>query len=154
MKKQLIDVIFNSKKRKETLLMLQDGSQEMDYLLKSLDTTRQALLPQLKILEDHHLVFHHYDIYELTTIGKLIVDEMKPLIDTTEVLDIDIDYWGTRNFSFIPPHLLKRINELGTCEIITPPISETHEVLQKFHSASKNSISLCGITTFFSSKFL
>lgn len=81
MSKQMIDVIFSSEKRKSILLMLQDGPEEMDFFLKSLDTTRQSLLPQIRVLEDHHLVFHYDDTYELTTIGKLIVDKMIPLVE-------------------------------------------------------------------------
>lgn len=120
MKKPLIDVIFASEKRKGVLLLLQEGSKEMETLLKELGTTRQALLPQMRVLEEHYLVTHDKDIYELTTTGKLLVDYMAPLVDTLGVLDTDIDYWGTRNLDFIPPSLLKRMNELKSCEVIKP----------------------------------
>ncbi|MDW7732553.1 MAG: winged helix-turn-helix domain-containing protein [Methanolobus sp.] len=133
MKKTLLDVLFNSGKRKDTLLLLQDGPQEMDFLLKSLDTTRQSLLPQMKVLEEHYLVFHYDDTYELTTVGKLIVDEMRPLTDTIEVLDVDVDYWGTRNLDFIPSYLLERINELRHYEIITPPVMELYSLHKTYH---------------------
>jgi predicted transcriptional regulator len=108
MKKSLLDVIFMSEKRKGVLLLLQKGAQEMEDLLVSLKTTRQALLPQIRVLEDHYLVAHYKDVYELTTIGKLIVDEMKPLVDTITVLDSDINYWGSHNLDFIPSLLLQR----------------------------------------------
>ncbi|WP_366931319.1 hypothetical protein [Methanolobus sp.] len=111
MKKLILDVIFKSEKRKNTLIILQEGPTEMENLLKYLETTRQALLPQTKILEDNYLVTHYNDTYELTIIGKLIVNEMIPLLDTIKLLDIDINYWGTRNLNFIPPHLLKILNE-------------------------------------------
>ena len=70
MKKTLIDVIFASEKRKAVLLLLKEEPKETQDILKSLDTTRQALLPQMKVLEEHHLVSHYNDTYELTTIGK------------------------------------------------------------------------------------
>jgi predicted transcriptional regulator len=76
------------------------------------------LLPQIRILKEHHLVSHDRDIYELTTIGKLIVDEMSPLLDTVNFFEVDIDYWGTHNLDFIPPHLWKRIGELEFCRFI------------------------------------
>jgi predicted transcriptional regulator len=50
----------------------------MEVLVKALNTTRQALLPRVRTLEDHYLVSHDRDTYELTSIGKLIVDEMIP----------------------------------------------------------------------------
>ncbi len=133
MKKRLLDVICASDKRKNVLLLLQNGPQEMDALLKSLDTTRHALLPQMKILKEHHLVSHNRDTCELTIIGKLIVEKMIPLLKKTEVLDIDIDYWGTHDFDFIPSNLLERIGELRNHEIINPPLIELYEVHKTYH---------------------
>jgi predicted transcriptional regulator len=49
MKKPLLEIVFMSEKRKGVLLLLQDGAKEMEFLLKSLNTTRPALLPQMKI---------------------------------------------------------------------------------------------------------
>lgn len=133
MKKALLDVLFSSGKRKDTLLLLQDGPQEMDFLLRSLATTRQSLLPQIKILEEHFLVDHYDDTYELTTIGKLIVDEMRPLVDTLDVLDADIDYWGTHDFDFIPPYLLERISELKDSTVINPSLMELYNLHKTYH---------------------
>jgi predicted transcriptional regulator len=58
MKKPLLDVIFASEKRKNVLLVLQEGPKQMETLLESLGTIRQALLPQIRILEEHYLVAH------------------------------------------------------------------------------------------------
>ncbi len=135
MKKPLLEVIFASNKRKNVLLLLRNGTQKMEVLLKALDTTRQALLPQMKVLEEHHLVNHYKDTYELTTLGKLIVANMDPLVDTLDTLDIEIDYWGTHNLDFIPPPLLERICEVQNCKIITPSLTNhfepSEEILEK-----------------------
>jgi len=149
MKKPLIDVLFKSEKRKEVLLLLQDQAKEMEYLLQSLDTTRQALLPQIRVLEEHHLVSHDKDTYELTTIGKLIVDKIAPLINTVNTFDVDIDYWGTHSLNFIPPHLLKRINELGICKILNPSITDMYSVHDRFFEMSKYSTFQFAITATF-----
>jgi len=133
MKKSLLDVLFMSGKRKGVLLLLRDGAKGMEILLRSLDTTRQALLPQMKVLEEHYLVVHYDDTYELATIGKLVVDKMAPLLDTLEAFDIDIDYWGTHDFDFIPPFLLKRMNDLRECDIITPPLAELYSLHKTYH---------------------
>ncbi|TGC08709.1 transcriptional regulator [Methanolobus halotolerans] len=148
-KKPLLDVIFASDKRKNVLLLLKSGPKEMGFILNYLNTSRQALLPQIRILEEHHLIDKQDDNYELTDIGKLIVDEMAPLLSTLDVLDVDIDYWATRNLDFIPPHLLKRINELGACERITPSISEMYEIHDKFYEISRKSTSYFAITAAF-----
>ncbi|TGC09526.1 helix-turn-helix transcriptional regulator [Methanolobus halotolerans] len=153
MKKPLLDVIFASEKRKNVLLLLQDGPQGMEILLKSLDTTRQSLLPQVRILEEHHLVDHYDDTYELTTIGKLIIDEMKPLLYTIKVFDKDIDYWGNHDLSYIPPHFLQRIDELRECRAIKPSITDLYEIDEEFHEASKRSESHSVITTYIHPEF-
>jgi len=108
----LLDVLFMSEKRKGVFLLLKDGTKETEYLLDCLDTTRQALLPQIRVLQEHCLVSHSKDTHELTAIGKLIVDEMTLLLDKIEVLDTGIDYWTNHKMDFIPTHLLKRIDDL------------------------------------------
>ncbi len=160
MKKALLDVLFASDKRKEVLLLLQEGPKETETLLKFLETTRQALLPQMKILEEHHLVSHYEDVYELTTVGKIIVDEMVPLLDTTEFFDNDIDYWGTRKLDFIPPHLLKRIKELKECRVINPSIQDLYTLPQELYGAydisqetSRRTQTFFAVTAFFYPNF-
>lgn len=153
MKKSLLDVIFASVKRKEVLLILQDGAKDMEYLLKSLDTTRKSLLPQIKVLEEHYLVSHDKETYELTAIGKLIVQGMMPLMDTITVFDSDIDYWGTHKLDFIPPAILKRINELEECTVISPSFTEMHCLHKKLHEETLKSKSLYGVIRIFSSDY-
>ena len=152
MKKPLLEIIFASEKRKNILLLLQDGPKQMEFLLRSLDTTRQALLPQLKTLEEQYLVDHYDDTYELTAIGKLIVNEMAPLIGTLEVLD-DIDYWGTRKLDFIPPHLFKRINELQKCEIVRPLSVDIHDLNKNVMKTSYMSEFQRALCTFYHPDF-
>ena len=147
MKKTLIDVIFASEKRKSVLLLLRDGAKETEYLLKCLDTTRQALLPQMKVLENHYLISHYADTYELTTIGKLIVDDMEPLLHNTEVFDSDIDYWGSRNVDFIPSYLLEKIAQLRNCEIINPSLTELFNVHKSINPNYEVSTTVYTVTT-------
>jgi predicted transcriptional regulator len=123
----------------------------MEEILESLGTTRQALLPQIRILEKHHLVDHSDDTYELTRIGKLTVDEMVPLLNILEVLDADVDYWGTHNLDFIPHHLLERINEIGECSIISPSTEKMYEAHNELIEVSTQYH--FSITTFFYPNF-
>jgi predicted transcriptional regulator len=147
MKKPMLDVIFASEKRKKVLLLLQNGAQGMEHLLRSLNTTRQALLPQMKVLEEHYLVDHYDDTYELTTIGKLVVDEMAPLISTVETFENDIDYWGTRNLDFIPSHLFEKMGNLQNCEIICPTFTELFSVHKSLNPEYNVSTSVYTVTT-------
>ena len=56
MKQLLLDALFMSEKRAKDLLLLKDGLQEMQYFLFTLNTTRQTLLPQVRMLEEHTLL--------------------------------------------------------------------------------------------------
>lgn len=147
-KKPLLDVIFASEKRKGVLLLLHEGAKGIEELLKSLKTSRQALLPQMKILQEHYLVIYTGEIYQLTTIGRSVVEKMVPLLGTTDVLNSDIDYWGTHDLDFIPSTLLKRINELGKCNIVNTSITDIYEINKTFHESSLISESSFVITTF------
>lgn len=154
MRKPLLDVIFASDKRKNVLLLLQDGPQRTKLLLDSLKTTRQALLPQIKILEEHQLVDRRDDSYELTTIGHLVVERMPYLLDTVKALEIDTDYWGTHDLSFIPPHLLERIGEIKNSKIVNPPVIDLHDLMKDFYETSMKSKSLNVATIFYHPQFI
>ena len=161
MRKALVDVLFASDQRKEVLLLLQEEPKETENLLMSLKTTRNELLPQIKLLEKHHLISHYEDTYESTAIGKLLVDEMVPLLQKIEVLDSDIDYWGTHKLDFIPPHLFKRLLELKECQIINPYTqsiyarpSEIYGTDDKFQETSKNCDNFYAVSAFFHPNFI
>ncbi|TGC08768.1 transcriptional regulator [Methanolobus halotolerans] len=149
MKRPLLDVIFASEKRKNVLLLLHEGPQEMNTFLMSLSTTRQSLLPQVRILEDHHLVNHYNDTYELTTIGKLIVDEMFSLLPIVETFNTDVDYWGTHQLDFIPSSLLSKMGKLKDCTITTPSFEDVFELNDEILKTSPISSVHYGIVTFF-----
>jgi len=149
----LLNVIFASEKRKIALLLLQDGPKEMEFFLSSLNTTRQALLPQMKVLEENYLITHYKDTYHLTNIGKVVVDEMIPLLNTISVFDSDIDYWGNHNLDFIPSFLLERIGELKSCKNRIPPLQYAYEVDRKFAETSLRSSFVYGVTSVFHPNF-
>ncbi|MFA0821584.1 MAG: helix-turn-helix transcriptional regulator [Methanomethylovorans sp.] len=161
MRKALIDVLFASDQRKDVLLLLQEEPKETENLLESLKTTRNELLPQIKLLEKHHLISHYEDTYESTAIGKLLVDEMVPLLQKIEVLDADIDYWGTHKLDFIPPYLFKRLLELKKCQIINPYTqsiyarpSEIYGTDDKFQETSKSCDNFYAVSAFFHPNFI
>jgi predicted transcriptional regulator len=153
MKTSLLDILFMSEKRKGVLLLLHEGPKRMEAFLTSLKTTRQALLPQIRILESNHLVYHNRDIYELTTIGKIIVEEMKPLLGTVRVLERYPDYWGRHDLSLIPPYLMERLRELGDCTLVIPSLQEMHDFNREVHEKSKESGSFFEVASSFKSDF-
>ncbi|WP_094228779.1 helix-turn-helix transcriptional regulator [Methanolobus psychrotolerans] len=124
MKKPIVEVLLASEKRRNVLLLLLDGPKEMEILVKSLKTNRTALLPQLRILKESHLITKDADTYQLTTIGKLIVEEMIVFLRTTDMFGENRDYLGTHFIDFIPTYLLKKLPQLGSCNVIDIPIGD------------------------------
>lgn len=69
------------------------------------------------MLKEGYLVYQHGDTYELTTIGKLIVAEMRSFLRAVNMFGGNSDYLGTHYIDFIPLHLLKRMPDLGSFNI-------------------------------------
>lgn len=117
---QLSDLIWLSDKRKKLLLLLMDGPKSMKHIIKALNETAHSMSPQLKILKDEMLISQKEDMYELTTIGSIIVKNMYPLFNTLSVIDEDRKYWCGRDLSQIPQNFLERIGELGNYMLLDP----------------------------------
>ena len=132
MKKPIVEVLLSSEKRKNMLLLLLDGPKEMETILKSLNTNRTALLPQIKILIESHLISKYEDTYKLTTIGKLIVEEMIVFLRTANMFGENCDYLGTHFIDFIPTYLIKELPQLGSCNVIDISMGDFFDVEKVF----------------------
>lgn len=128
MRRSLLEVIFMSEKRKNLLFLLRNGPRRMEEILEVMNVSRHALLPQIKILSENGLVVKNKDICRLTKIGEILVEDMAPLVGTLTVLEKNYDYWIEHDLSSIPPHLLRRIRELGFCRVIEPDLNNMFEI--------------------------
>jgi predicted transcriptional regulator len=120
MELQLIDTIFFSDKRKNLLLLLKDGPKTIEEIKTELEVSSSPIMAQIRILLKDELIVQKKDKYELSVKGKLIVPKMEPLLSTFQVFDENHDYWARQNLRTLPPHLLDRIGELGTCKELVP----------------------------------
>jgi len=66
-------------------------------------------------------------VIQLTAIGKLLVNEMKKIVDTVDILENNYEYWTSRDFSAIPDHLFKKIDQLCPCQIAESHLNEMFE---------------------------
>jgi len=132
MEDSLIDLIFLSEKRTNVLLLLLEGPKDINTIKKTLKASATSVQPQVKILREKHLVVQDRELYRLSEMGKIIVEKMKPLLDTLSVLEENVDYWADRDMSKIPPFLLSRVGELGHCIIIEPQIEHLFEMIPEY----------------------
>ncbi|MCQ6962399.1 helix-turn-helix transcriptional regulator [Methanolobus chelungpuianus] len=132
MKNSLIDIILNSEKRKNVLLLLIEGEKSRDEIKTSLNVTSTALIPQIKKLKEHGLVVQNNDYYTLTDMGKVLVENMLPFLKAVDVFEENDTYWLNRDLSGIPAPLLKRFGELGNYLIIEPDRNYLFEFPKEF----------------------
>lgn len=120
MELQLIDTVFFSDKRKNLLLLLKDGPKTIEEIKTGLEVSSSPIMAQIRILLKEGLLVQKGDSYELSIKGKLIVPKMEPLLSTFKIFDDNHDYWVRQDLRTLPPHLLDRIGELGSCKELLP----------------------------------
>jgi predicted transcriptional regulator len=147
MDQSLIKIILEMEDAIDILLLLRHSPQEMDALSECLAVDSQALLPQLQVLEGKYLICACDGGYELTAIGKLVVEQMVPLLDKLEIVIQNGSYFNNHKLDFIPGHLLSRLEELGPGKVIHPPPVEIYEPNKKFIDQIKDSSFLLLITS-------
>ena len=65
----LLNVISASDKRRNLLILLSSGSREWDDIKRVLKVTSTGMLPQIKILEEEHLIERDGRTFSLTPMG-------------------------------------------------------------------------------------
>lgn len=125
MKKQLLELIFLSEKRKSLLLFLKEGPKSIEDIRSTLVVSSVAILPQIKKLRERNLVLKEGDIYRLSPLGRSIVGRLEDMVGVLGVFGNNYEYWSRHAIECIPFNLLRRIDELGNCSFSEPP-DRTH----------------------------
>ena len=153
MNPNLLDLILFSEKRKDFLLLLKEGPKNTQEILDRLQVPRTALLPQIKKLKEQNLVIHEEGMYRLSLIGEIVIEKMQPLLDTLEVFEKNEEFWADRKLTPIPPHLMKRISELGNYHLIEPDLSHTFDLNPEFVKHTSNSNHILMFFSYFHPQF-
>lgn len=137
-----------SQKRRDLLLLLKDGGRTIEEIVDILNVTPTGMLPQIKKLKEEFLVIQDDREYRLTPLAEILVEKMKPLLDTLEVIEEHKNLWENRDLSDLSPAFLERLNELKPYFFVKPDpdkIFETSSVFLKNIEKSKNILSLSSI---------
>ncbi len=132
MKQSLINLIFFSDRRRELLLLLKEEPKDIDTIKELLKVDASSIQPHIKKMKDAHLITEEKKVYSLSEIGKIMVENLEPFLNTVDVLEVDDDYWKTRDLTPIPDVLLERIDELGHCELLEPDVEHMLETPKVF----------------------
>lgn len=146
---KLIGTITFSKKRENLLLFLRDGPKTLEEIRTSLKVTSSGMIPQIRKLEEQNLVRQEGKKHYLTDTGMVIAEVFGSFIKTIEIIDTYKDFWESHDIKAIPPHLLKRIYELGNCRLIETKISEIYEPHREWLEVISKSRKIKGISPVF-----
>lgn len=149
----LTELVFRSEKRTNLLLFLKEKPRNIDEIQEHLNLDPISILPQIKKLKDRNLILQKDRTYELSIIGKAIVDRMFPLVSTLEVLEDNFDYWSKRRLEGIPPFLRARIGELKNCKLIRPDASHMFELNSEVVECLKTSKQILSFISYFHPSF-
>jgi len=137
---ELLNVISASDKRRNLLILLNDGPKEWDAIKRILNVTSTGMLPQVKILEEEHLIIRDGRKFSLTPQGKVLTTHMEPLIRTMEVFDKNRKFWQDHNISVLPLEILLNIRELGNYQIIENSDEEIFDINTFLKNISQSKI--------------
>lgn len=134
---ELLNIISASDKRRNLLILLNSGSQEWDDIKRILKVTSTGMLPQIKILEEEHLIERDGRRFSLTPVGKVLVTHMEPLIRTMEIFDKNRKFWGEHNLGVLPSELLLDIRKIGNYRIIENSDEELFDINEFLNNISR-----------------
>ncbi|RXA18253.1 winged helix-turn-helix domain-containing protein [Methanosarcina sp. MSH10X1] len=133
MKISLIDLAFLSEKRKDVLLLLEEGPKTGDEIKTALNVNSTSIMPQIKKLKEGRLIIQdERNTYRLSEMGEIVVEKMEPLLNTVRVFEENYDYWTNHDFTAIPEPLLNRIDELGNYFMLEADLNRLFEVPEDF----------------------
>ncbi len=124
----LLSIISASDKRRNLLILLDSGPKEWDEIKRILKVTSTGMLPQVKILEEEHLIERDGKKFSLTPMGKVLTTHMVPLIRTMDIFDKNKKYWHEHNLDVLPYEILLDIRDLGDYRIIENSDEEIFDI--------------------------
>lgn len=130
------------KKRRDILILLFDGDKTNKELQTLLDIDQILLKHPIRELKNEGFIVQDGDSYQLTNIGKIMVEATLPLLNTINVFEEDIHYWEKRNLAVVPEELVERIEELSNCNLVKLDVNEMFEPLKNHLTRCPNLRSL------------
>lgn len=149
MKQSLINLILFSDRRKDILLLLKEKPRDVNAIKELLKADASLIQPHIKKMKDSGLIAEKNKIYRLSEIGEIIVENMQPLLNMTELFGENTEYWLNHDLSSIPEFLLERIDELGHCELLEPDIEHLVETPKTLLNSMLSSKEILTFTTYF-----
>jgi predicted transcriptional regulator len=145
--------VLTSEKRKQILLLLTDGPRSLQEFKVYFNVSTPEIIPRIKELQDNNLILRNEDKYYLSPIGNVVVKRIRPLLDLSQVIDVNSQFLAEHDLSPIPEHMLERIDELGECMLIKNDMENITATYRDVLSYLSNAKSVKGISPIFDSGY-
>jgi len=150
----LSEAIWFSEKRKELMFLLLKGPKTSNDIEEEMGVSWRSMMLPVKELKEMDLLLHEGNKYMLSSIGRLIAENAKPISDIMDTLDSSTDYWANRNLKVIPAGLCKRLGELGNFSLIEPDLKDMFELPTKIVDSISASNHIMSLLSFFHPSYL
>ncbi|MDO9550442.1 MAG: winged helix-turn-helix domain-containing protein [Methanoregula sp.] len=117
----LLSIVSASDKRRNLLILLNNGPKSWDEIKNALDVSSTGMLPQIKILEEEHLIAREGKKFKLTPMSQVLITHFGPFLKTVEVFDNHKKFWDEHDLSVLPDEILLTIRDLGNYKILENP---------------------------------
>ena len=145
----LANILMLSEKRRNILLLLQEGPKDSKEIKCSLNSTWDLLKHPIKELKEDGLITHDNGVYGLSNTGKMMIESAFPLLSMLDAFEENTSYWNNRDLAKIPKDLRKRIGEIGDYELVVPDVDHMFEPFKNFIIESSNTNYLKAVLVMF-----
>lgn len=112
-------------------MLLNERDRSADEIKNLLDETSSSIMPQIRILEENDLVVQENGNYRLSEVAHVIINNMKPFVDSIRLFDQYPEYWTKHDIRRLPKHLQRRIAEIKDYKLQKPDLSHLFELPDK-----------------------
>ena len=120
----LTETIWFSEKRKELMFLLLEGAKTSEEIENIMGVSWRSMMLPVKELKEMDLLLHEDTKYKLSSIGRLVAENAKPVSDIMDIMDKNTDYWASRDLKAIPRRLCRRpdasFGNPGSCPPTSP----------------------------------
>lgn len=150
----LTETIWFSEKRKELMFLLLEGAKTSEEIENIMGVSWRSMMLPVKELKEMDLLLHENTKYKLSSIGRLVAENAKPVSDIMDILDKNTDYWASRDLKAIPRRLCRRLGELGNFSLIEPELKDMFELPEKYVTSISRSTHIMSVLSFFHPSYL
>ena len=143
-------LISRSEIRIKMLMTLNGGPKDLSQLREQLSLSSSTIIHAIGDMGSEGIIERSPEQgYTLTNIGSVQAVLVNDLINVLGVLSRNREFWLTHDISGIPNHLLKRIGDLGDCEVVKSSPDDVFKIFSNYFQLVGKAKVLKGVSPIF-----